>query len=150
VARELRQVAEDLQPVAARRQDLAGALTELGERLRQRHGVACRISAQLHEDVPSAVRETLYRIAQEALGNACRHSGAGEVEVEVRDDARSVQLEVRDAGRGFEPNDVAAGRLGLGFLRDHAEWIGGNLAVRSSPGRGTTISVTLRRPFRSA
>jgi signal transduction histidine kinase len=150
VARELRQVAEDLQPVAARRQDLAGALTELGERLGQRHGVACRTSAQLRDDVPGAVRETLYRMAQEALGNACRHSGAAEVEVEVHDDGRLIQLEVRDAGRGFEPKDVAAGRLGLGFLRDHAEWIGGCLAVRSSPGRGTTVSVTLRRPFRGA
>ena len=150
VARELRQVAEDLQPVAARRQDLAGALAELGERLGQRHGVACRIAAQLHDDVPAAVRETFYRITQEALGNACRHSGAQEVEVEVRDDGRSVQLEVRDAGRGFEPQDVAPGLLGLGFLRDHTEWIGGNLAVRSSPGRGTTVSVTLQRPFRGA
>ncbi len=150
VARELRQVAEDLQPLTARCQDLASALADLGERLRQRHGVACQISVQLCEDVPAAVRETLYRIAQEALGNACRHSGATVAEVEVRDDGRAIQMEVRDAGRGFEPTDVAPGRLGLGFLRDHAEWIGGNLAVRSAPGRGTTISVTLRRPFRGA
>jgi signal transduction histidine kinase len=47
---------------------------------------------QLCEDVPAAVRETFYRIAQEALGNACRHSGAAEVEVEVRDVGGKVRL----------------------------------------------------------
>lgn len=146
-ARDLRRVAEDLQPLTTREVGIAEALEALGRRLSERHGVAVRTSVQLRDDVPEAVRETLYRIAQESGGNACRHSGAPEVSIAVTDDGRTVRLEVLDAGCGFDPAKVPEGHLGVRFLRDHAEWIGGRLTVDSSPGTGTRVRMEIGRPF---
>jgi signal transduction histidine kinase len=146
-ARDLRRVAEDLQPLTTREVGLAEALETLGRRLSDRHGVAVRTAVQLRDDVPDSVRETIYRIAQESGGNACRHSGAPEVSIAVTDDGRSVRLEVVDTGRGFDPTKVAASHLGVRFLRDHAEWIGGRLTVDSSPGTGTRVRMEIGRPF---
>ena len=129
---------------------MAGALAELVGRLGQRHAVEVSASVQLRDDVPAAVQETLYRIAQEAAGNACRHSGSPQVGLAVRDDGRMVVLEVADRGEGFDPHRVPDGHLGLRFLRDHAEWMGGQLSVQSAPGQGTTIRATVARPFRGA
>lgn len=148
--RELRELAEDLQPLTRRNRTLAEALDELAQRLQQRHGLEINASVQLRDDVPPAVRETLYRIAQEAAGNACRHSCADRVDIVVRDDGETVALEVADRGQGFEPAQVPAGHFGLRFLRDHAEWIGGLLSVQAAPGRGTVIRATVTRPFRIA
>lgn len=146
-ARDLRRVAEDLQPLTTREVGLGEALEALGRRLSERHGVAVSTTTQLRDDVPDWVRETLYRIAQESGGNACRHSGAPEVSIAVTDDGKSVRLEVLDAGCGFDPGKVPEGHLGVRFLRDHAEWIGGRLGVESSPGTGTRVRIQIDRPF---
>ncbi len=149
-ARELRQLAEDLQPLAHRNQALSEALAGLAQRLQERHGLGIRAAVQLRDDVPAAVQETLLRIAQEAAANACRHSGAGGVELAVNDDGETVTLEVTDHGRGFDPARVPTGHFGLRFLRDHAEWMGGHLSVHAAPGEGTVIRATVKRPFRIA
>jgi signal transduction histidine kinase len=147
VARELRELSADLQPLARNSGGLAAALEQLAVRLERRHGIPVRTSVALPEDVPVAVQETLYRLAREAAGNACRHSGAPEVAVVVMATEASVVLTVADVGRGFVPAEAPPGRLGLGFLRDHAAWIGGNLELSSAPGTGTTVRVTVPRPF---
>ncbi len=148
-ARDLRRVAEDLQPLTVREESLDVALKALAARLSERHGVLVLPSVSVGKDVPDEVLETVYRIAQEAGGNACRHSGAADVSVTVTDDGRTVRLEVRDAGRGFDPDLVPRGHLGLRFLRDHAAWIGGTLSVESTPGQGTRIVMEVPRPFRT-
>lgn len=147
VARDLRELSADLQPLAGRPGGLQEALEQLAERLERRHGVPVRTSVSLPENVPGAVQETLYRLAREAAGNACRHSGAPEVRVAIVSSESAIELTVSDRGRGFVPAGVPAGRLGLGFLRDHAAWIGANLELSSAPGTGTTVRVTVFRPF---
>lgn len=145
-AGELRTLAEDLQPLVARDVALEEALRRLAGRFEERHGVQVKVESRLTAELPAPDRETLYRIAQEAVNNACRHSGAREIVVALGEDAGRVWLEVCDAGQGFDPATVPAGHLGLRFLRDHAEWIGGRLSVQSAPGRGTTVRVELPRP----
>jgi len=147
VARELRELSADLQPLARSSDGLATALDQLAVRLERRHGIPVRTSVTLPESLPAAVQEALYRVAREAAGNACRHSGAPEVTVTVVGTDVSVVLTVTDTGRGFVPSEVPAGRLGLGFLRDHTAWVGGNLELSSVPGTGTTVRVTVNRPF---
>ncbi len=147
IARDLRELSADLQPLSRSSGGLAAALERLAVRLERRHGVPVRTAVALPADVPVAVQETLYRLAREAAGNACRHSEAPEVTVAVAATEASVVLTVADAGRGFVPAEVPPGRLGLGFLRDHAAWIGGNLELSSAPGIGTTVRATVPRPF---
>src|SRR5262249_37193046 len=82
----------------------------------------------------------LYRIAQEALHNALRHSGAAEVNMSVCAAARKVTLEVSDRGKGFVP-ELATGGRGLPSLRERAAGAGGTLTVRSAPGRGPAVGL---------
>ena len=84
----------------------------------------------------------LYRIAQEALHNALRHSGASEVRMTVCAAPRRVTLEVADEGSGFAPELASAG-LGLPSLRERAAGAGASLVIRSAPGHGTTVRLVM-------
>jgi signal transduction histidine kinase len=96
----------------------------------------------------------LYRIAEEGLNNAAKHSGARHVEVrlecvppcpseEETAQPASVELRVDDDGRGFDPGHLPAGckGLGLGIMRERAEAIGAAFQILSQPGQGTRIMV---------
>jgi two-component system sensor histidine kinase UhpB len=85
----------------------------------------------------------VYRVAQEALSNAARHSGAGRVEVRLRrTDGGGVVLEVADDGRGFAFDESERG-LGIGGMRERALLIGADLTIESRPGAGTTVRLTV-------
>ncbi len=142
-ARDLRRLAEDLQPLASRELPLHEALARLAERFRLRHGIPVLLDVAPLPPVGERIAETLHRIAHEAVNNACRHAGAPEIRVAAGGDPGGVWIEIRDHGRGFDPKvALRPGHLGLGFLRDHAEWAGGVLTVDSAPGRGTVVRAT--------
>ncbi len=94
----------------------------------------------------------LYRVAQEALTNIAKHSGAKTIEVRIEQKGESVYFMVRDDGGGFDYNDYLKQprrrkedrvRLGLQGLRERVEVFGGTLKVCAKPGKGTTLEVTL-------
>jgi PAS domain S-box-containing protein len=89
------------------------------------------------------VEATLYRIAQEALTNIRRHSRAPKAHVRLAYGESCVRLEVRDWGVGFRPQDVPKRRFGLLGIRERARLFGGQAAVESAPGTGTTVRVEL-------
>jgi len=85
----------------------------------------------------------VYRVAQEALANAARHSGAGRVAATLRRrQDGGVELEVGDDGRGFAFDESESG-LGLAGMRERALLVGGELTIESRPGRGTTVHLTV-------
>jgi signal transduction histidine kinase len=95
---------------------------------------------------------TFYRILQEALNNAARHGAASEVAVRLREGPAGITMEVRDNGRGFEPEEVRRPtpgnpqvRYGLFGMRDRAQLLGGSLEIWSRPGVGSLITVFLPR-----
>lgn len=94
----------------------------------------------------------LYRIAQEALQNVVKHSGATAALIELRQEASAVILTVTDDGAGFDPaahgddGGLEGGGFGLPSMTERAELVGGTLEVRSSPGRGTTVTATVPVP----
>jgi two-component system sensor histidine kinase UhpB len=85
----------------------------------------------------------VYRVVQEALTNAARHSGAGRVEVELVASDERTALRVTDDGDGFEPDDRNGRGLGLDGMVERARLLGGELDVSSSPGGGTTVELRL-------
>jgi PAS domain S-box-containing protein len=89
----------------------------------------------------------LYRIVQEALSNARRHSGVDSARVSLRQEGEEIVAEVVDEGRGFTPSFGEAG-LGLIGMHERASMIGGRLAVETAPGKGTKI--TLKIPIKEA
>jgi len=139
---ELRAVIDGLAPPEISEGGLAGSLRRYALLAGKAHGVRVRFTA---DDLPAlgADREAaLYRIAQEALHNALRHSGAAEVCMSVSAASRRVTLEVSDQGKGFVP-ELAAGGRGLPSLRERAAGAGGALLIRSAPGQGTTVRLVM-------
>jgi len=139
---ELRAVIDGLAPPEISEGGLAGSLRRYALLAGKAHGVRVRFIA---DDLPAlgADREAaLYRIAQEALHNALRHSGAAEVCMSVSAASRRVTLEVSDQGKGFVP-ELAAGGRGLPSLRERAAGAGGALLIRSAPGQGTTVRLVM-------
>src|SRR5919112_3629858 len=93
--------------------------------------------------LPPRIEVALYRICQEALANVARHAGAGHVDVRLVATPEQVRLVVADDGRGFDASDVPAERHGLVGMNERARMLGGSLEVRSSPGAGTRVEVTV-------
>lgn len=85
----------------------------------------------------------IYRIIQEALANAARHSGAPRATVSMTRRSDRLTVAVVDEGRGFELADVRAEGIGLAGMRERARLIGGQFSIESSPGAGTRVTVGL-------
>ncbi len=91
-----------------------------------------------------AVEAEALRIAGEALANARKHAACRAVRVTCAYGRRALRLEVRDDGRGFDPDRAAAnGHFGLVGMRERAGAIGARLTVESAPGRGTAVRLEL-------
>ncbi len=87
----------------------------------------------------------LFRVAQEALNNVARHSGAHQAEVRLNYEAARVVMQVADQGRGFDPaeNFHPPRGWGLAGMRERVESMGGELKIRARPGKGTTIEIII-------
>jgi signal transduction histidine kinase len=84
----------------------------------------------------------LYRIAQEGLNNAVRHAEASQIEVSLHCRPGYASLEIRDNGRGFDPQHApSGGHLGLRIMQERAETAGARLFITSRPGDGCTLAV---------
>ena len=118
------------------------AVARAVEEVAAREGVGVRL--QLADvEVPATVRETLVRIAREAVTNAARHARANSISVELTDGAVPV-LRVADDGVGFDPDEGRAAGYGLDNIRERADQIGAALRINSRHGRGTEIEVEIR------
>lgn len=135
LARQLRPTAlDDLGLVAA----IEGQVDRLGGEIETSLDVEGAFT-----DLGADAQLVVYRVAQEALTNAARHSGAGRVEVRLRrTDGDGVVLEVADDGRGFAFDESERG-LGIGGMRERALLIGAELAIESRPGHGTTVRLSV-------
>ena len=89
------------------------------------------------------VRQTLFRIAQEALANVARHSSAKCVNLSLEYGMNDVTMSIKDDGCGFDPS-APHGGIGLNSMAERAGVLGGNMSVESVPGQGTQIKVTLQ------
>ncbi len=89
------------------------------------------------------MENAIYRIVQEGLTNACRHSKSQRVRVELMQRGDLLQIKVQDWGEGFDPARVDADRFGLEGIRQRARLLGGSASVESTPGQGTCLAVEL-------
>ncbi len=141
--RELLQLARQLRPTALDDLGLAAALGGQVEQLGRGEIEASFAAEGDFSDLPDDAQLVVYRVAQEALSNAARHSDAGRVEVRLRrDGGRGGALEVADDGRGFAFDEAERG-LGIAGMRERALLVGGELTIESRPGHGTTVRLAL-------
>ena len=139
---ELRAVISGLAPPDLGRHGLAESLRRYAALAGMVPGVQVRFCASGIPALGAGREAAAYRIAQEALHNALRHSGAREIEISLHRTARRVTLAVTDDGRGFSPDAPASG-LGLTSMRERAAAAGGALSIDSAPGAGTRVMLTL-------
>lgn len=148
---EVRALAHALRPPILDDLGLVAALEGLAEEYALTYGVPITVMVNLdgEERLPSDIEIALFRIAQEALSNACRHSEAraAQLHLSVRDDV--VELVVEDDGKGFDLETVARpshhGGLGLSSMRERAALLQGRLEIDTAPGSGTRLAAVV--PF---
>lgn len=142
-ADELRAAVIELRPAALDEDGLVATLRSQAQVLDRAHSARVTFAAHGFRALPAAQEEAMLRVAQEALHNALRHSGAGRVEVTLTRSGQGALLRIADDGCGFDPGAVRrAGRhLGLVSMRDRASGVGGKLTVESEPGKGTTVEM---------
>jgi signal transduction histidine kinase len=89
------------------------------------------------------LENTIYRIVQEGLANACRHSHSPKVLIELSETDQDVEIRVQDYGVGFDPEKIDEKRFGLAGIRERARLLGGFVTLQSAPGIGTLLDVRL-------
>ncbi|HEY7546576.1 MAG TPA: histidine kinase, partial [Blastocatellia bacterium] len=126
---------------------LSEALSTIMKQLTEGARIEARMKVSGAERrLPIRVETHLLRIGQEAIINAVKHARAQNIEVELRFDAESVTLRVRDDGRGFDVETAPStneGHFGLTGMRERAKQIGGRLQINSTKGMGAEIALTV-------
>jgi len=136
---EMRALIFELRPESLQQEGLVAALSKLAAALRARHQIDVQASLGDEPDVSFEIKETAYRIAQEALHNVVKHAHATRVEVSLEIAPPNLVLEVRDNGVGFDPNQTFPGHFGLQSMRDRASRHGGTARLESAPGQGARV-----------
>lgn len=122
---------------------LAEALREAAGEIAGRAGTTVSVHGDGVGDVPPDIRDALARVVREATSNAVRHGRAGAVTIRLRGDQGAVGVRYTDDGKGFDPAATKGGGFGLQTMRERVEALGGQFCVRSTPGRGTEIELTV-------
>ena len=139
---EIRALVAGLSPTALDGVALPDAVRRLAERTSTETGIDVVVdTVGTHRDLPAAIEVPLFRVAQEALANVRKHSGADTVRVSLSYAPDRVTLRAVDDGRGFDPDTVSG--LGLSGLRTRVAEAGGEVAVDAAPGAGVALTVSL-------
>jgi len=145
---ELRRLIAALSPTVVERLGMASALRHLVARFRKTHPAVVRVRmAGPVELIPRQIQDVAYRVAQECLQNIAKHSQASGVILSLNAADKIIRLRVSDNGTGFRTG-AAAGEptsFGLAGMRERAALLGGTLAVKATPGKGTTVILELPR-----
>jgi signal transduction histidine kinase len=141
---EMRALIFELRPEALENEGLVTALTKQAAALQARHDIIVQTMLCEEPDLPLKVKQELYRIAQEAMHNTVKHARARKVELRLSQTAKTVLLEVRDDGVGFDPLDSFPGHLGLHSMQERVRSLSGTLQIESARGKGTCIRVSVQ------
>ena len=129
---------------------IATAMRSFCKEFSERQSVKVDFSIEGVTVVPSEISLCLFRVLQEALHNALKHSGVRDFNVELRGALDAVQLTVRDSGVGFDPVTVAKGRgLGLTSMQERLKLVDGIVSINSTPNGGTIIQARVPLDSRS-
>ena len=119
---------------------LKAALKEVCRQVSRQHNIEIQLEAsELPLKLPDDLSLCFYRVAQEALNNAVKHSHSRRIEVNLGDSGGHVWMRIKDFGVGFDPSARGNG-IGLAAMRERLRLVSGSLHVRSSPGVGTELT----------
>ena len=144
---DLRSLITDLRPAALDEFGIESALEALAARVSLQSDAVVDLEVDLVHDHETdsrhspEVEATVYRVVQEALTNAVKHGQATRVHVRVSDRHGTVDVTVRDNGKGFDPQATSTG-FGLLGIRERLGLVNGTLTIESTPGEGTTLHIS--------
>lgn len=142
---EVRNIALLLRPSMLDDLGLVAALEWQGREVSRRSDIEVDVQSDIvSDDLPDEYRICIYRLVQEALHNAVRHSGAKNAKVTVRQSGKSIRIEIADDGRGFEPEHTRG--MGILGMEERVKRLGGTLSIQSSPGHGASVIAELPLP----
>lgn len=144
---EMRTLLFELRPATLVEAPLEELLRQLGEAVTGRARIPVKLDIKGTSKLPPEVKIVFYRVAQEALNNITKHSGAknAALELNINEDEQLgiivASLTVTDDGNGFDPGGVGAGHFGLGIMKERAGTVGATLKVTSGIGQGTAVEL---------
>ena len=152
--KELSQISEDVQALS---HDLhsskleylgaVGAIRSWCKEFAERQRMEIAFRSDVHGSLPLNLGLPLFRVLQEALHNASKHSGVKRIEVQLREECGEIHLLVSDSGAGFDVEAASHGKgLGLSSMRERVRLVNGTIAIESRPSGGTKIHVRVPIP----
>ena len=112
----------------------------------RRQNLEVDFTADVRSSMPAEIGVTFFRVLQEALQNAVKHSGGKRVQVQLREDSQALYLVVRDSGKGFDVDSASHGKgLGLTSMRERVRLVNGTIHIDSKSNGGTAIEVRIAR-----
>jgi signal transduction histidine kinase len=133
----------ELRPESLEKEGLVQALEKQAAAMRARHAIEVETILCDEPEASIEIKETLYRIAQEALHNSAKHSRADNVALRLRCDSAWITLEISDDGVGFDPEGDFPGHLGLRSMRERTSLLNGKLVLETAEDKGTRISARI-------
>ena len=134
-------MSRELHPASLEHLGLASALRTYCSEIEKQEKIRAKLTlVKVPENIPPHVALCLYRVAQEALRNAVKHSGAPEVRVTLTGADGSLELYIADSGSGFD-SDGTRGGLGLVSMEERVRLLGGSFRITSQPRLGTRLEV---------
>ncbi len=139
---ELTTLIQELRPASSEGDDLAKKLEKYLSDWSRQSGIQARFELKVDRPLPEIIEQALFRLAQEALSNAARHSGATVVDLVLTVEAAVVTMSLKDDGQGFD-RSLARDGYGLKSMQERVENLGGRWQIESEPGRGARIRVQI-------
>lgn len=146
---ELRQISDDVQALShnlhSTKLEYLGVIAGMKswcKEFAQRQKIEIGFKSEVRSTLPREIGLCLFRVLQEALHNAAKHSGVKQIEVQLHEESGEIHLIIRDLGKGFDIEAARQGRgLGLTSMQERVRLVNGTISIQSKPTRGTTIHV---------
>ncbi len=145
-AKSLREARRSVAGLRGAQSGLGSAIAQAARQITEAKDIRLKLELEQNSrELPAEIEYNLLRIAQEAVSNSVKHSGARMIEVSLQSTAALVSLAIRDDGSGFG-GTASAGHYGLIGMQERATHIGAGFQIDSESGLGTTIRVMLPAP----
>lgn len=138
---EMRTMLLEMRPESLERADIKSLLTQLVDAFIGRVRVPVSLDIQGGCELNHEVKLVFYRVAQEALNNIAKHSGARQVDVYLECQTDHMVLKIKDDGLGFDPSAITPDHLGMAIMHERANSIGASLSIDSLIGIGTSVKL---------
>jgi NarL family two-component system sensor histidine kinase LiaS len=138
--KELNVLIHQMRPPALEGKGLAGALRDYAAEWSRQSEIPSEVRVSGERETPLEIEQALFRVAQEALANVAKHSGAEHADVDLVYAPDTLTLRVADDGRGFDPAKTTGDGFGMRSMRDRLLKLGGRVDVESKPGGGTRVT----------